>query len=242
MIQTILVLKRSGENICSKTYGNTKWNETLTSGFISAAFNFTEKTFGSEIDDIELGPFKVLFEVTDDVILVAFTDKTDSIINIREKLIEIRDIIYENYLEGLKNKLCSPDDFKGLTEIIDRIISKSLELDIPDDLRQQYAEVLESFRSNEEILDCDLISSSGVPMTKEWKRDFLELCLRMIDAFWKSKRFVLDQIILSYEQRNLILHKINDKIVLSALVRKNTPLGLATFLVEETAGIIAKLG
>ena len=63
MIQTILVLKRSGENICSTTYGDTKWNETLTSGFISAAFNFTEKTFGSEIDDIELGPFKVLFEV-----------------------------------------------------------------------------------------------------------------------------------------------------------------------------------
>ena len=64
----------------------------------------------------------------------------------------------------------------------------------------------------------------------------------MIDAFWKSKRYVLDQIILSYEQRNLILHKINDKIVLSALVRKNTPLGLATFLVDETASIIAKLG
>ncbi len=242
MIQSVLVLKKTGENICSKTYGQTKWNETLTSGFISATFNFTEKTFGSEIDDIELGPFKVLFEVTDDLILVAFTEKSDSIINIREKLIEIRDIIYEKYAEALKNRLCSPDEFSGLTEIIDKIISESLELGLTETLKQQYRDVLESFRSNEEILDCDLISSSGVPLTKEWKSDFLELCLRMIDAFWKFKRHVLDQIILSYEQRNLILHKINDKLVLSALVRKNTPLGLATFLVDETANIIAKLG
>lgn len=241
MIQTILVLKRTGENICSKTYGHAKWNETLTSGFISAAFNFTENTFGSEIDDIELGPYKVLFEKTEDLILVAFTEKSDSIINVREKLIEIKEIIYDKYRNALTNKLCSQDDFEGLIEIIDKIISESLELDLSEELRIQYQDILESFRSNEEILDCDLISSSGVPLTKEWKRDFLQLCLRMIDAFWKSKKFVLDQIILSYEERNLILHKINEKFVLSALVRRNTPLGLATFLVEETAGIMAKL-
>ena len=58
---------------------------------------------------------------------------------------------------------------------------------ITEELKERYEAVLESFRSNEEIIDCDLISSSGVPLTKEWKRDFLELCLRMIDAFWKSK-------------------------------------------------------
>jgi predicted regulator of Ras-like GTPase activity (Roadblock/LC7/MglB family) len=241
MIQTILVLKRTGENICSKTYGDAKWNETLTSGFISAAFNFTEKTFGSEIDDIELGPYKVLFEVTDDIILVAFTEKSDSIINIREKLIEIKEIIYEKYATALKNKLCSPDEFDGLKEIIDKIVSESLELDLKESIKEQYKDILESFRGNEEILDCDLISSSGVPLAKEWKRDFLDLCLRMIDAFWKSKQYVLDQIILSYEERNLILHKINQKFVLSALVRRNTPLGLATFLVEETANIMAKV-
>jgi len=241
MIQTILVLKRTGENICSKTYGHAKWNETLTSGFISAAFNFTENTFGSEIEDIELGPYKVLFEKTEDLILVAFTEKSDSIINVREKLIEIKEIIYDKYRNALTNRLCSQDDFEGLIEIIDKIISESLELDLSEELRIQYQDILESFRSNEEILDCDLISSSGVPLTKEWKRDFLQLCLRMIDAFWKSKKFVLDQIILSYEERNLILHKINEKFVLSALVRRNTPLGLATFLVEETAGIMAKL-
>lgn len=241
MIQSILVLKRSGENICSKQYGDAKWNETLTSGFISAAFNFTQSTFGSEIDDMELGRYKVLFEVTDDIIIVAFFEKSDSIINIREKLGEIRDVIYTKFGDALKEKLCNLEDFEGLVEIIDKIIIKSLELDMTQEIRQQYKDILESFRSNDEILDCDLISVSGVPLAKEWNHDFLELCLRMIDAFWKSKRYVLDQIILSYEERNLILYKINEKLVLSALVRKNTPLGLATFLVEETANIKAKI-
>ncbi|MHA1527317.1 MAG: hypothetical protein ACTSQD_09810 [Promethearchaeota archaeon] len=62
-----------------------------------------------------------------------------------------------------------------------------------------------------------------------------------MDAFWKSKNYVLDQIILSYEQRHTILHKINDELVLSAQIRKNTPIGLATLLVEETSAKIAKV-
>ena len=82
MIQTILVLRRSGENICSQTYGDQKWNDTLTSGFISATFNFTQSTFGAEIQDMELGPYRVLFEMADDIILAAFFEKSDSIINV----------------------------------------------------------------------------------------------------------------------------------------------------------------
>jgi len=242
MILSILILKRTGENLCSRAFGTGKWSETLTSGFISATFNFTQKTFGTEINDIELGPYRLLFELTNDIIIVAFYEKTDSIINVQKKLSELREIIYSKYETALKNELCDQDDFKGLDKIIDKIIAESTEIDIDEDLKKQYKEILDNFRSNEEILDCDLITSSGVPLTKDWDKEFLDLCLRMIDAFWKSKQYVLDQIILTYEQRHIILHKINDNFVLSALVRRNTPIGLATFLVEETVNNIAKLG
>ncbi len=242
MILTVLILKRTGENICTKTFGDAEWNETLTSGFISAAFNFTQKTFGTEIQDIELGPYRILFELTEDIILVAFFEKTDSIINIREKLIELKDIIYSKYEEALKIQLCDLEKFEGLEEIIDGLMKEASNINISEALREQYKDMLDSFRSNAEILECDLITSSGVPLTKDWNKNFLDLCLRMIDTFWKSKRYVLDQIILSYEQRYLILHKIDDNFILSALIRSNTPIGLATFLVEETSNIIAKMG
>lgn len=241
MILSILILKRTGENLCSRTFGTEKWSETLTSGFISATFNFTQQTFGSEINDIELGPYRLLFEPTEDIIIVAFYEKTDSIINIKKKLNELKEIIYSKYDNVLKNKICSHEDFEGLNEIIDRIITESSEIDITEQLKLQYKNILDSFRSNAEILDCDLITSSGVPLTKEWNKEFLDLCLRIIDAFWKSKHYVLDQIILTYETRHLILYKINDNFVLSALIRRNTPIGLATYMVEETSNIIAKV-
>ncbi len=242
MIQTILVLRRSGENICSHTYGNQEWNDTLASGFISATFNFTQSTFGAEIQDMELGPYRLLFEMADDIILAAFFEKSDSIINVRKQLKKLKETIYSKYGDVLKKHLCSQDEFEGLSDIIEDLLNEYSDVGISDDLKKSYMGVLETFRSNEEILDCDLISSSGVPLTKEWNKAFLDLCLRMIDAFWKSRNYVLDQIILSYEERHLILHKVSDQLILSALVRRNTPIGLATFLVDETSNILAKLG
>ncbi len=241
MILSILILKRTGENLCSRTFGNTEWSETLTSGFISATFNFTQQTFGTEINELELGPYRLMFEFTEDIIIVAFYEKTDSIINIRKKLGELKEIIYDKYKSALKSDICSHEEFEGLNEIIDKLVAESSEIDITDDLKKKYEEILNKFRSNVEILDCDLITSTGVPLTKKWSREFLDLCLRIIDAFWKSKQYVLDQIILTYEQRSLILFKVNNNFVLSALVRRNTPIGLATFMVEEVANKIANL-
>ena len=65
MIHNILILRQSGENLYHKNFRNTSWNETLTSGFISATFNFTQSTFGACLQDMELGPYRVLFEQGD---------------------------------------------------------------------------------------------------------------------------------------------------------------------------------
>jgi hypothetical protein len=241
MIHNILILRITGENLYHKNFSNTSWNETLTSGFISAAFNFTQNTFGACIQDMELGPYRLLFEQGDNIILVVFFDKYDSIINVRETLIELKETIISKFGTELENQITELGKFKDLDEVVDKIISKASQDDLSDVLKSNCIKILDEFRSNPEIFDCDLITISGVPLLKEWNKDFLELCLRQMDAFWKSKNYVLDQIILSYEQRHTILHKINDKLVLSAQIRRNTPIGLATLLVEETASKIAKL-
>ncbi|TXT64570.1 MAG: hypothetical protein BAJALOKI3v1_190010 [Promethearchaeota archaeon] len=243
MIHSILILRRSGEKIYSRTYSDIAWNEILTSGFISALFNFTQQLFKADIQDLELGPYRLLFESNkdEDLIYVAIFDKIDSIINVKENLEYLKEKIYSEYKLKLNNELITEDDLPGIEQIVDSIIDSRSNLGISDGMRARYVEILEEFRSNSEILDSDLISGSGVPLTKEWKRDFLELCLRQIDAFWKSKKYLLDQIILSYEGRHLILYKINENMVLSALIRRNTPLGMATLLIEEAATKINKL-
>ena len=142
MILAILVLKRTGENICSRTYGPTTWDETLTSGFISATFDFTQKTFGTEIQDIELGPYRILFELTEDFIIVAFYEKADSIINIQKKLIELRDTIYSEYRTILNDPSWCLEDFRGLGEVVDKIIAEYYDIDIGEDLRRCYKNIL----------------------------------------------------------------------------------------------------
>ncbi|MEJ2280225.1 MAG: hypothetical protein P8Y70_21130 [Candidatus Lokiarchaeota archaeon] len=200
MIHNILLLKRSGEKLYNRSYSEIAWNEILTSGFISALFNFTHELFSADIQDLELGPYKLLFETEGSLILVAIFDKFDSIISVRKNLIEIKKRINSDYKNLLRyDDLQSQEEYEKLRDVIDQVVSETTNETISKGLIEEYGKILDEFRSNSEILDCDLISGSGIPLMKEWNKDFLELCLRQIDAFWKSKKYLLDQIIISYD-------------------------------------------
>jgi hypothetical protein len=241
MILSVLILRKTGEDICARTYSSEVFETTLTSGFISAAFNFTQETFGAEIRDIELGPYKIMFEQCGNLIVAVLFEQVDSIIHIQNILDEIKNIMDSEYSEAQFEEHCSPDDYPFLDERIDRVISQYTISPFSESKMIQYKSILTKLRSKSEILDCDLISASGRPLRKDWNEDFLNLCIRLIDAFWKSKRYVLDQIIVSYQKRILILHKFNAEFVLSALIKRSTPVGMATYLIEETTNELMKV-
>lgn len=242
MIHTFLILKRSGENIYKKSLGNINMDETIMSGLFSAFFTFTQKLCGSDIQDIELGQYRMLFEIVEkDLILAVISDKSDSIINIQQKLLDIKNIIRLTYGDKIKEAICNTDDFEGLNEIVDNVISKQQSNFIDDDLKSQYLKILHDLRSNEEISDCTLISVNGINLGIENKKEFVDLSIKQMDAFWKFKTKVLDQIILYYENKYVILIKINNKLVLSVLTKPNTPIGLVTFIIDEYATKISKI-
>ncbi len=243
MIHNFLILKRSGQNIYKSAIGGSTvdMEETIMAGFFSAFFSFTQKLCGADVQDIELGPYRMLFEIVeDDLILVVIFDKADSIISVQQKLLNLKNIIALEYGNKIKKDLCNTDDFKGLDKIVDEVLTKP-----PGDqfagLRANYIQILAELRSIDEIAEATLISSDGSTLWKEGKKEFLDLSIKQMDAFWKKKTKVLDQIILSYEHKFLILIKINDQLVLSTLIRPNTPIGLATLLVEEYASKLQKL-
>ena len=72
-------------------------------------------------------------------------------------------------------------------------------------------------------------------ISTEARKDFMKVAIRQLDSFWKDKSVVLDQIIISYEKKYIILQKVNKSLILAALIRQNTPIGLATLLLEEMA-------
>ncbi|MHA1300221.1 MAG: hypothetical protein ACTSO9_12440, partial [Candidatus Helarchaeota archaeon] len=212
----------------------------IMSGFFSAFFNFTQNLCGADVQDIELGPYRILFEIVEEeLILVVIFDKSDSIINVQQKLMKIKDIVSDQYSNVIKKKICNTEDFVGLEEIVNKILSP--QIDQFATLKAEFIKILGELKSNDEISDCTLISVNGITLWQEKKREFLDLSIKQMDAFWKYKTKVLDQIILSYENKFLILIKINDRIVLSTLIKPNTPIGLATLLVEEYASKIQNL-
>ncbi len=247
MIHSIIILKKSGEPIYGKAFGTVAtWNDTLASGLISAIYHFTRELLHSNIEEFEIESYKILFENDNDVdiLLVAFFDKYDSMINVRTKLKDLKDILLSEYKDKIQNDFCCEEDFEGLQEIMDVIVSSSSTTNPIELLKPQYAKILQDFRNGGEIVDCDLISiNAGRPLTHEWKKEFLDLCLRQIDAFYKStKTLSLEQITLTYKGRHLILYKVTDDLILSTLIKRETPLGLATLLVEEFSRKIAKIG
>ncbi len=242
MIRYFLILKRSGENIYKNCFGNVDIDENVVSGFFSAFFTFTQTLFSADVQDIELGPYSMLFEIVEkEIILVAIYDKADSLINVQQKLTDLKNVISLEYGRKIKQNVCDTDDFKGINRIVEKIILEEKKVQLDEKSKAQYTQLLGDFRSNNEIEDCSLISITGIPLIYETKREFLDLIIKQMDAFWKFKSEVLDQIILSYENRYIILVKINENLVLSALIRRNTPIGLATMLIEEYATKIANI-
>ena len=244
MIHAILVLKKeSGLKVWSKSYSNTiNWDEYLTSGLISAMLSLSKEIFGADVYDVELGRFKMIFENgADKFVLVAVFDKTDSIINVVEKLEMLRNELQSRYHEALNRDFNMGEDFPHIEQVCDLVLSDSSLWVLSESLKDYLIEALAELQENVEILECDIISTAGVPLTRQWNKDFLELCLRQIDAFWKSTNYVVDQITISYQKRHIILHKINDQLVLITLIRRETPMGMATLLIEDFALKVSKV-
>ncbi|MDD1777911.1 MAG: hypothetical protein LUQ65_07040 [Candidatus Helarchaeota archaeon] len=185
----------------------------------------------------------MLFEaVGKELILVIIFDKADSIINVHQKLTEIRTIIESKYVDQLKKKLFHIKDLEGFSETIETIITRPQILCIEEARKNQILAVLAKLCSVGEILDCTIISMDGIPLSPQTKKEFLDLVIKQMDAFWKStKNQVLDQIIVSFENRYIILQKVDEHLVLAALAKKSAPIGLITLLIEEGANKIAQI-
>jgi predicted regulator of Ras-like GTPase activity (Roadblock/LC7/MglB family) len=242
MIQHFLILKRTGANIYRKTFGQIDVDETILSGFFSAFFSLSQSLFRADVQDIELGPYRMLFEVIgNELILTVLFDKSDSSIHIHQKLIEARNIIQQRYKDCISNPQCRGEDFSGLGDIIEDIFLNTQTIILSQDLKQKYLKIIDELCSRNEILECALVTIEGIPLIMKGKKEFLDLLMNQMEAFWKFKGLMLDQIILSYQKRYALFYRLNDDLILGAFSRVDTHIGIATTLIEVAAKKIAKL-
>jgi predicted regulator of Ras-like GTPase activity (Roadblock/LC7/MglB family) len=242
MIQHFLILKRTGTPIYRKTFGQIEIDETILSGFFSAFFSLSQNLFSADVRDIELGPFRMLFEVIgNELILTVLFDKSDSTIHIQQKLIEARNIIQQRYKEAISNPQCRSEDFEGLSEIIADIFVNTQSIVLNQDLKKKYLQIIDELCSRNEILEAALVTIEGIPLILKGKKEFVDMLMNQMQAFWRLKGAMLDQIILSYQKRLALFYRLNDDLILGAFSRTDTDVGIATTLVEVAAKKIAKL-
>ncbi|TFF88733.1 MAG: hypothetical protein EU549_02470 [Promethearchaeota archaeon] len=244
MIQNLVILKRSGENIYNKNIGNVNMNETVMSGFFSAFFVFSQELCNADIKTIQIGNlYKAVFETSYDekLIFVAICDISDSLMVIKEVLNKVKGFTFEQFGNEIKEKGCNLDCNNQLNTFIEDILSESQELEISEDLLNKYNDILKDLDRNSEILDSALISSTGVTSTSDKDKEFLNLVIKQMEAFFNLTGRNLDEIILKFQNRHIILYRINEELVLSSLTKRNIPIGVATLLIEEAASEISKL-
>ncbi|MBD3227823.1 MAG: hypothetical protein GF329_06510 [Candidatus Lokiarchaeota archaeon] len=244
MIQNLVILKRSGENIYNKNLGKVEMNETVMSGFFSAFFVFSQELCQADIKTIQLGNlYKAVFETSEDeqLIFVAICDISDSIINVRNVLEDVKQFTLERFGNKIKEVGCNFDCNNQLNQYIEDILSESQQLEISKELLSKYNNILKELDDNSEILDSALISSTGVTTTSDKDKEFLSLVIKQMEAFFNLTGRSLDQIILKFQNRYIILYRINEELVLSALTKRNVPIGISTLLIEEAAAKISEL-
>lgn len=231
-----------GAPIYRKTLGQIEVDETILSGFFSAFFSLSQNLFSADVRDVELGAFRMLFEVIgEELILTVLFDKSDSSIHIHQKLIEVRNIIQQRYKEVISNPQCRSEDFEGLSGIIEDIFLNTQSVVLTQDLKKKYLQIIDELCSRNEILECALVTIEGIPLILKGKREFVDLLMNQMQAFWKLKGLMLDQVIINYQKRWALFYRLNDDLILGAFSRTDAHIGIVTTLVEVAAKKIAKL-
>ena len=236
MIQSILILKRSGETIFAKHFVDTDVDDMIMTGLMSALFTFTRHALHGTIQDIEIGPSRILFETLEDYILIAcIFDIGDSIIKIKQKLKALKKHLAKNYRDRLFNPVVILDDFRRLDPEIEEIISEGTDRKLSKDLKTELSKILQDFKASGGLDSCALVFLTGDFMLGDLREELMELTIKQVDAFWKSRSEMLDQIILLHQNKYVIMQKINSSVILSAEIKEETEIGMATFLIEEVS-------
>ena len=242
MIHLFLILKRTGQNVYKKSFGTIDMNEDLMSGFFSAFFIFAQTSFGFDFQDIRIADYRIIFETLEDnLIIAALFDEKDSIINIKLKLKEIIDMLIADYSDAVKKNVFEKEDFRGMDEKVVEIITSSVDIEISIDDIGKVSEILKKLSSSNEVIDCGLISYSGIPLIQGKEKEFMNIIIKQMDAFWELKKSSLHQIILYFENIYIILLNINDQLVFCATFKRNTPIGMSSYLIEDAADKINQI-
>ncbi len=124
MVSNIFIIHESGLCLFSRDYEQNTQKVDLISGLLSAFSSFARVLIGEDVNEIRLEQHRILYEVTDTLILALITPE----IRISKKKLSsaMKKIIHSflhQYHDYLKEELFEPQLFRDFTSTVDQILT-----------------------------------------------------------------------------------------------------------------------
>ncbi|MHA1378241.1 MAG: hypothetical protein ACTSRG_07650 [Candidatus Helarchaeota archaeon] len=120
MIHNVWILNRHGICLLDRNYSNIEVDKNLFGGFVTAIESFSERLTNRPVDSIVMGDLKILYVMSEKIVVAIAVDAEDDEKEIRRKVKDLQSAFVNVFQKQLDST--DVDDFKDFSKIIDKIL------------------------------------------------------------------------------------------------------------------------
>ncbi|TXT64717.1 MAG: hypothetical protein BAJALOKI3v1_170002 [Promethearchaeota archaeon] len=233
-IHSFFILKKSGACIYNKNFTNEiDYNVNLITPFFSAIFSFSEKIISRDLEVLEMGGLRFVFEIKDDFIFVLLSDSTASILFVNTRLDKIADIFFKKFPDTEKIQDYQEIEDKEFDQMVDSIIEGEEEIFKERALYDKMINLFKDLIFQNEIIGAAVLATNGNIIYSSLPNEILLRSLKELEIRFMTGAVELPELFYSLDDGRKVFSKYVkipwkiDNFLIVLLFDKNVPLGMA---------------
>ncbi|MFO7797729.1 MAG: hypothetical protein R6W84_16415 [Promethearchaeia archaeon] len=233
-------MKKNGACIYSRNFTNeVNYNINLITPFFSAIFSFSDKVISRDLEVLEMGGLRFLFEIKDDFIFVLLSDSSVSILFVNTRLEKIGDIFFKKFHDKQSIRDYQEIEDKEFDEMVDSIIKGEEEIFQQRILYRKMIELFKNQINQNEIVGAAVLNINGNIIYSSLPNDILLRSLKELEIRFMTGAVELPELFYSLEDGRKVFSKYVkipwklDNFLVVLLFEKNTPLGMAEINLQK---------
>ncbi|TFF85413.1 MAG: hypothetical protein EU518_01210 [Promethearchaeota archaeon] len=239
-IHSFFILKKNGACIYSRNFTNEiNYNINLITPFFSAIFSFSDKVISRDLEVLEMGGLRFVFEIKDDFIFVLLSDSSVSILFVNTRLEKIGDIFFKKFHDKQSIRDYQEIEDKEFDEMVDSIIKGEEEIFQQRILYRKMIELFKNQINQNEIVGAAVLNINGNIIYSSLPNDILLRSLKELEIRFMTGAVELPELFYSLEDGRKVFSKYVkipwklDNFLVVLLFEKNTPLGMAEINLQK---------
>lgn len=239
-IHSFFILKKSGACIYSRNFTDEiEYNVNLITPFFSAIFSFSDKVISRDLEVLEMGGLRFVFEIKDEFIFVLLSDSTVSILFGHTRLEKISDIFFKKFPNKKLIKDYQEIEDQEFNEMVDSIIEGEDEIFKERALYKKIINLFKTLIIQNEIIGAAVLSTNGNIIYSSLPNDILLRSLKELEIRFMTGAVELPELFYSLGDGRKVFSKYVkipwklDNFLIVLLFEKNVPLGMAELQLQK---------